>query len=96
MGTGVRGGLRKRRELFCHLQFEMWGQLLYACISHRSRLHRVFSRDDLCGQCLLDSFALWLPVDQRVGRDIIQVCSSKMKDMWLHLVPTTPKEEAWC
>lgn len=96
MGTGVSGGLRKRRELFCHLQFEMWGQLLYACISHRSRLHHVSSGDDLCGQCLLDSFALWLPVDQRVGRDRIQVCSSKMKDMWLHLVPTTPKEEAWC
>lgn len=96
MGTGVRGDLRKRRELFCDIQFEMWGQLLSVCISRRSRLHRVSSGDDLCEQYLLDSFALWLPVDQRVGRDRIWVCSSRMKDLWLHLVPTTPKEEAWC
>jgi len=48
----------------------------------------VSSGDDLCEQYLLDSFALWLPVDQRVGRDRIWVCSSRMKDLWLHLVPT--------
>ena len=73
----------------------MWGQLLSVCISRRSRLHRVSSGDDLCEQYLLDSFALWLPVDQRVGRYRIRVCSSRMKDLWLHVVPTTPKEEAW-
>ena len=85
MGTGVRGDLKKRRELFCDIQFEIWGQFLSVCISHRSRLHHVSSRDDLCGQYLLDSFALWLPVDQRVGIDRIRVCSSRMKDLWLHL-----------
>lgn len=84
-GCRASVGIDEVESSVCHVRFETWaGSFPFA---HRSLLHLA-----LCPERLISADGITqLPGrDQWAGGDRIWNFSSKVKAMWLHLVPTPP------